>query len=125
MVALLVTGQLVEREFAARRHAAREAQERAGEYAALLAPLADVSLPRPRKLLASSEPGEAPPLPDRSRQHVVQPGDTLARLARRFYGTEGAWHLIYGHNRAAIPDPGRLQVGTTLWIPPADKRAGR
>lgn len=52
--------------------------------------------------------------------YVVQPGDTLSRIARQFYGDARgtSWQRIYEANRDVIgDDPGRLQVGMTLEIP--------
>jgi ABC-type amino acid transport substrate-binding protein len=52
--------------------------------------------------------------------YVVQPGDTLSRIARQFYGDAQAasWQRIYEANRDVIgDDPGRLRVGMTLQIP--------
>jgi polar amino acid transport system substrate-binding protein len=49
--------------------------------------------------------------------YVVQPGDTLSRIARRFYG-DASWQRIHEANRDVIgDDPGRLRVGMTLQIP--------
>ncbi|MGW5423391.1 LysM peptidoglycan-binding domain-containing protein [Streptomyces sp. NPDC003943] len=48
------------------------------------------------------------------RAHVVQPGDTLSAIARRF-GVKGGWQALYAANRSVIgPDPNRLAVGTML-----------
>jgi ABC-type amino acid transport substrate-binding protein len=52
--------------------------------------------------------------------YVVQPGDTLSRIARAYYGDAWAtsWQRIYEANRDVIgDDPGRLRVGMTLQIP--------
>jgi ABC-type amino acid transport substrate-binding protein/phage tail protein X len=52
--------------------------------------------------------------------YVVQSGDTLSRIARRFYGDArpASWQRIYEANRDLIgDDPGRLRVGMTLQIP--------
>jgi polar amino acid transport system substrate-binding protein len=52
--------------------------------------------------------------------YVVQPGDTLSRIARQFYGDARAasWQRIYEANRDVIgDDPGRLRVGMRLQIP--------
>jgi polar amino acid transport system substrate-binding protein len=62
------------------------------------------------------EPGAAPD--QAMATHVVQPGDTLSRIARQFYGNAASWQRIYESNRDVIgDDPGRLKVGTTLEIP--------
>ncbi|MFD7977930.1 transglycosylase family protein [Streptomyces sp. NPDC059071] len=52
------------------------------------------------------------------RAHVVQPGDTLSGIARRF-AVKGGWQALYAANRSAIgPDPNRLTIGTMLRIAP-------
>ena len=54
------------------------------------------------------------------KTYVVQPGDTLSKIARDVYGNAGAtsWQRIYEANRDVIgDDPVRLRVGTTLEIP--------
>ncbi|MFD7325157.1 transglycosylase family protein [Streptomyces sp. NPDC059875] len=52
------------------------------------------------------------------RAHVVQPGDTLSSVARRF-GIAGGWQALYAANRSLVgPDPNRLLVGTMLRISP-------
>jgi LysM repeat protein len=47
--------------------------------------------------------------------YTVRRGDTLGRIARRFYGDAGRYPLIVAANR--IPDPDRLVVGRKLVIP--------
>lgn len=52
------------------------------------------------------------------RAHVVQRGDTLSAIARRF-GIAGGWQALYAANRSLIgPDPDRLMTGTMLRISP-------
>ncbi|MFC9735503.1 transglycosylase family protein [Streptomyces roseolus] len=52
------------------------------------------------------------------RAHTVQPGDTLAGIARRF-AVKGGWQRLYEANKAVIgPDPNRLYVGMMLRIAP-------
>jgi nucleoid-associated protein YgaU len=47
----------------------------------------------------------------------VQPGDTLSRIAQRYYGNGRRWNEILAANKAVIPNPDRLAIGTTLVIP--------
>jgi nucleoid-associated protein YgaU len=48
----------------------------------------------------------------------VQPGDTLSKIAERFYGDQSRWDAIYEHNIDNIgQDPDRLIPGATLTIP--------
>jgi nucleoid-associated protein YgaU len=50
--------------------------------------------------------------------HVVQRGETLSSLARRYYGDAGKWRVIYEANRRTIGhDHNRLLVGMQLVIP--------
>ncbi|MFB7396790.1 transglycosylase family protein [Streptomyces sp. NPDC059810] len=52
------------------------------------------------------------------RAHVVQPGDTLSSIARRF-AVKGGWKALYAANRSLVgPDPNRVVVGTMLRIAP-------
>ena len=54
--------------------------------------------------------------------YTVRKGDTLGRIARKFYGSPGRYPLIVSANR--ITDPDALTVGQRLTIPDADL-AGR
>jgi len=52
--------------------------------------------------------------PDR---YVVQPGDTLSGIARRFLGSAGRWIEIYKLNRHILSDPNYLRPGMELRLP--------
>jgi hypothetical protein len=66
-------------------------------------------------------PGQAAQgTPSPARQYVVQPGDTLSRIARSVYGdvSPQAWQRIYDANKAVIgADPSQLRLGVRLTIP--------
>ena len=51
--------------------------------------------------------------------HTVQPGDTLAKIARDYYGDDGQYMRIYEANRDKLDDPDNISVGQELRIPPA------
>lgn len=51
------------------------------------------------------------------RTYVVQRGDTLASISRRFYKTSAHWKKILEANREVIDNPKNLTVGQTLVIP--------
>jgi tetratricopeptide (TPR) repeat protein len=51
------------------------------------------------------------------RQHVVQPGDTLSKIAVKYYGNRAKWRDIYTANRDVMRSESDLKVGTTLKIP--------
>lgn len=102
----------------------------AGENAQLKNRLA-LSGPAPSSLLAApTRPGgatvqsaparSAPTAPTpapTTRTHTVADGDTLTRIARRYYGNAEKWPQILEANRAVIKDVNNLTVGTSLKIP--------
>jgi len=49
--------------------------------------------------------------------YTVAKGDTLYRLARRFYSDQGRWREIWNANRTRVPNPDVLSIGTKLIIP--------
>jgi hypothetical protein len=64
--------------------------------------------------------------PTCSEPYVVEPGDSLARIAERAYQDRSLWRYIYQYraNGEAIGRrPGRLAVGTRLELPPCQRIA--
>jgi nucleoid-associated protein YgaU len=57
------------------------------------------------------------PAGDPSRTYVVQPGDTLYRVAERFYGDSMKWKKIRDANRANVDPDGRLRAGQIIVVP--------
>jgi len=55
-----------------------------------------------------------------ARKHTVKPGETLAGLAKRYYGDRSKWRVIFNANRDLIHDPDVLAVGWVLEIPAAE-----
>jgi LysM repeat protein len=51
------------------------------------------------------------------RNYVVQSGDTLFSISRKFYKSPKRWKDILNANRKSIHDPKKLTVGQTLVIP--------
>ncbi len=51
------------------------------------------------------------------RTYTVMPGDTLSRIAERFYGNAAEWRRIYEANQEKLPNPDILSPGLTLWVP--------
>ena len=49
--------------------------------------------------------------------YVVQEGDTLYKIAMRFYGRTSAWKLIREANKESITTDGRVKTGQTLRLP--------
>lgn len=61
---------------------------------------------------AASAPSEPAP-----RVHVVQPGDTLEQIARKYYGNPARWQKIYFANNALLSGGRPLKPGMELEIP--------
>lgn len=51
------------------------------------------------------------------RTHVVQKGDTLFGLSRKYYGTDKRWKDIWEANKSVVPNKDKLTPGTKLVIP--------
>lgn len=55
--------------------------------------------------------------PTSGRTYTVQPGDTLGKISKRFYGTSRRYMEIYNANRDVLRSPSQVEVGQTLRIP--------
>jgi LysM repeat protein len=73
----------------------------------------DSSLPAP------AEETEAPAAAA-AQTYTVQPGDSLSKIARHFYGNANAYMRIFEANKDQLDDPNNIQVGMELNIPPAE-----
>jgi nucleoid-associated protein YgaU len=51
------------------------------------------------------------------RVHVVRRGDTLTRIARRYYGTAAGYRTIYRANRHRVRNPNLIYPRQRLYIP--------
>jgi LysM repeat protein len=52
-----------------------------------------------------------------NRTYIVQPGDTLFSIARKFYKSSRRWKEIRDANKNKIDNPAKLQPGQSLTIP--------
>jgi nucleoid-associated protein YgaU len=50
--------------------------------------------------------------------YVVVSGDSLSKIAKRFYGNGSAWKQIFEANTDILQDPNRIFPGQKLKIPP-------
>ncbi|MCP4248264.1 MAG: LysM peptidoglycan-binding domain-containing protein [bacterium] len=57
------------------------------------------------------------PAPASNSVHVVAKGDTLIRLARKYYNDQSRWKEIYEANRGTMSHPDVLRIGQELVIP--------
>lgn len=72
-----------------------------------------VSTPVNPQPAPATSPGTAP-----ATTYTVAQGDTLWGIANKVYGQGDKWPLIYDANRDKIQDPGNIQPGWVLTIPP-------
>ena len=54
---------------------------------------------------------------ERPKTYVVEDGDTLYGIAKKFYGTIQAWKTIREANKALISSDNRLKAGDTIVLP--------
>ena len=54
--------------------------------------------------------------------YTIQEGETLTRVALRFYGTKALWPYIVKHNPGVIKNPDNVPYGTTIKIPKLVKK---
>lgn len=67
------------------------------------------------------DPSLAPPKPaaPEEKTYTVQPGDTLSKLAKQFYGNATSYMKIFDANKDQLSDPDKIKVGQVLKIPSA------
>lgn len=49
--------------------------------------------------------------------HVVQSGDTLSKIAQKYYGDASLYTKIFQANRDVLSDPNKISPGQKLRIP--------
>lgn len=49
--------------------------------------------------------------------YTVQSGDTLGKIAQKFYGSAGSYTKIFEANQPMLTDPNKIYVGQALRIP--------
>jgi LysM repeat protein len=72
----------------------------------------DSSLPAPKAAAAAAGGGAGS-----QRTYKVQPGDTLSKIAKEFYGNASEYNKIFEANRDKLSDPNKIQPGQELKIP--------
>jgi len=65
------------------------------------------------------DPSMAPPKPAMpvAKTYVVQPGDTLSKIAKDLLGNANAYMKIFEVNKDQLSDPNKIRVGQVLKIP--------
>lgn len=52
-----------------------------------------------------------------NRSYKVQPGDSLSKIAKEFYGDATKYQRIFEANRDKLENPDKIQAGQELVIP--------
>ena len=78
---------------------------------------ASVEKPQPTEALAKM--AKVPALA--AQQYTVKSGDTLSKLAERFYNAPGKWEKIYDANKDILKNPNYIYIGMKLTIPADDQ----
>lgn len=66
---------------------------------------------------SSSTAPSSEPKSEQAQTYVVEEGDSLSKIAKRFYGKADEWRRIYELNRDIIKDPDLIYPGQTLRLP--------
>ncbi len=52
-----------------------------------------------------------------ARMYIVQSGDSLSKIAKKFYGNANSWKKIFDANKDVVKNPDMIQPGWNLQIP--------
>jgi LysM repeat protein len=74
----------------------------------------DASLPQPQAAQAAAASANAS---GSGRTYKVQPGDTLSKIAKEFYGNPNDYNRIFAANRDKLESPDKIRAGQDLVIP--------
>ena len=74
----------------------------------------DVAVQAPSPAEEKKETGKGPARP---KTYVVEEGDTLYGIAKRFYGSIRPWKMIRDANKALISSDNRLKAGDVIVLP--------
>jgi len=70
----------------------------------------------------TAAPSAAPPAaspPPAPRTYTVVAGDSLSKIAKKFYGDGNKWNRIFEANRDTVKNPDLIHPGQVLKIPDA------
>ena len=54
---------------------------------------------------------------DATQWHEVKKGDTLSKIAEKYYGDPGLYPTIFEANRDTLKDPNLIKIGQKIRIP--------
>ena len=75
--------------------------------------IADIQAPA---AAAAAAAAGAPAIPA-ARTYTVQPGDSLSKISKQFYGDSNMYMKIFDANKDKLADPDKIKAGMDLLIP--------
>ena len=75
--------------------------------------IADIQAPA---AAAAAAAASAPSTPT-ARTYTVQPGDSLSKISKQFYGDTNMYMKIFEANKDKLTDPDKIRAGMNLLIP--------
>lgn len=66
---------------------------------------------------ASSPPAASGSNASTERMYIVQSGDSLSKISKKFYGDANKWKTIFEANKDVVKNPDVIQPGWRLRIP--------
>ncbi|MEL7024768.1 MAG: BON domain-containing protein [Pseudomonadota bacterium] len=72
---------------------------------------------KPQAETGGATASEPTPVEEKVELYVIESGDTLGKIAKKYYGKASAYMLIFEANREVIEDPDKIFVGQTIRIP--------
>lgn len=75
--------------------------------------------PKPQPVPVAGEHQHAHETPEEQPEeyYVIQKGDTLSHIAKRYYGNANKWPKLFEANREVIQDPDKIFPGQKIRIP--------
>ena len=75
--------------------------------------IADIQAPAAAAAAAASGAASTPA----ARTYTVQPGDSLSKISKQFYGDATKYMKIFEANKDKLSDPDKIKAGMNLLIP--------
>jgi LysM repeat protein len=98
--------------------ATAQAHKPAGHQRTAAATLESVTSPGSISSAAASTRHAAAKAAARNIHYKVQTGDTLSKIAGRYYHNASDWPWLYNENDKTVRDPNLIYTGQTLVVPP-------
>jgi nucleoid-associated protein YgaU len=93
-----------------------ETENTINKIAVAKAPVAVAPTPAAGAVLTGGAPAQSAAAAA-AKVHVVEKGDTLGAIAKKYYGKAGAYMKIFEANKDILTDPDKIKPGQKLRIP--------